>query len=192
VEVLQEFLFCCQVRCLKVKSTLYMLLLIIIILFCLYWGYCIYHVTTSRFNSKDLKFMWSYLILFFPVSSLFYFLVIRGKVLRWYLIKYIINMKKSIHYNCPNCLCQLPIRKIWFLSNNSKIQCKCCGKILSPQKIQKFDFLFGIITAIPGIVSLHINHSLIISMLIQLFFGLILFLIYVLQIYYFVKFRIVS
>lgn len=54
------------------------LVLFFILLALIYWGYCIYHVTTSHFKSNMVKIIWTFLVLFFPISILFYSAVIMG------------------------------------------------------------------------------------------------------------------
>lgn len=57
---------------------LLLFILTFIILYVLYWSYCIYHVTITKFQSKQVKLLWTVLIFIFPFSSLFYFIATKS------------------------------------------------------------------------------------------------------------------
>jgi hypothetical protein len=51
------------------------LILFLIIAFAIFWAYGIYNATTSKFNSKSLKYIWIAVILFIPISVFIYFYI---------------------------------------------------------------------------------------------------------------------
>lgn len=51
-----------------------LLIIIIILSFVITWVYAIHHVTVSKFTSTEIKTIWTALIIFIPLSSIFYLL----------------------------------------------------------------------------------------------------------------------
>jgi hypothetical protein len=54
------------------NTTLYLIILFLIISYIAVWGYAIYDVTKTKFKSKNNKIIWIVLIFFLPVSSIIY------------------------------------------------------------------------------------------------------------------------
>ncbi len=50
-----------------------LIILLLILVFVIYWGFCIYHITKSKFKNQNLKVLWIVLIYAIPLSSIFYF-----------------------------------------------------------------------------------------------------------------------
>jgi len=93
-------------------------------------------------------------------------------------------------FSCANCGKQLPVKRLWTLTNFSKIKCKYCGTVNRPDIIGPWTFGVTFLTVvISANISLRIRDSILLAMSSGLISALIAYLIIARYIYKTVKFH---
>jgi DNA-directed RNA polymerase subunit RPC12/RpoP len=100
------------------------------------------------------------------------------------------NQKSDEHFVCASCGRQLPVRKVFTLSNFSKIECPHCGTINSPDIVGPWTFVTGFLAVIVSeTISLAVKDNILIAVSIGLLFGVVAYLMIVLYVYKTIKFH---
>jgi len=98
-------------------------------------------------------------------------------------------MKKT--FTCPVCGEKQPTKKIFFLSNLSKWECKNCKSIIKPKSLSNKAWIFGFLSfVLPAYYSIFIlKKELLESMSLGLLFGIIAYLISLVYFYKTIEFE---